>query len=72
MSIRLRLTLWYTALLALVLAIFGAGIFVLQRQALYHNLDESIEAQAKAMLSTIQFSEDGRPLTEPGVRVWRL
>ena len=65
-SIRLRLTLWYVGLLAVILAAFGAGVYFTLRQVLHHNLDESIEAQASTVLATIRF-DDGRPLLSNGL-----
>ena len=37
--IRLRLTLWYVLLLALILAAFAAGVYLVLRQTLYQDLD---------------------------------
>ena len=65
MSTRLRLTLWYVGLLSVLLASFGVAVYLVTRQALYSNLDESIEAQAAAVLGTIRF-EEGRPLLADG------
>ncbi len=62
-SIRLRLTLWYVALLAVILAVFGAGVYLTLRQVLYHNLDESIESRAAGVLAAIQFDEGGLRLS---------
>ena len=57
-SIRLRLTLWYVLLLAVILASFTTSIYFVLRHVLYNNLDESIQNQAGALWGTIQF--DGR------------
>ena len=59
-SIRVRLTLWYVVLLAVILAAFGAGVYLTLRQALYNNLNESIHNQASAHFQTIQY-QNGRP-----------
>ena len=64
-STRLRLTLWYAGLLAVILAAFGATVYLVTRQTLYSNLDESIEAQAAVILGSIRFDE-GRPLLSDG------
>ena len=64
-STRLRLTLWYAGLLTVILVAFGAGVYLILRQALYANLDESIEAQATAVLPSIR-SDQGRPLLPGG------
>ena len=45
-SIRLRLTLWYVLLLAVILGIFIAGVYLVLRHTLYNNLDDSIQNQA--------------------------
>ena len=59
--IRLRLTLWYVLLLALILAAFAAGVYLLLRHSLYQNIDESIQNQANALMNVIQY-EGERPL----------
>src|ERR671914_699336 len=56
--IRLRLTLWYVILLAIILAVFIAGVYLLLRQSLYHNLDESMLNRANAHLEVIQYEGD--------------
>ncbi len=56
--IRLRLTLWYVVLLAMILAVFIAGVYLILRQALYHNLDESMLNRASTLLSVIQYEGD--------------
>ena len=60
LSIRLRLTLWYLLVLAVILAAFGAGVYLVLRQLLYDNLDESIQIEAAALLGAIEY-EGGRP-----------
>ena len=59
--IRLRLTLWYVLLLALILAAFAAGVYLLLRHNLNQNLNESIESRASAFLSIVQYQGD-RPI----------
>jgi heavy metal sensor kinase len=59
-SVRLRLTLWYVLLLAVILASFSAGVYVVLRNTLYNNLDDSVEKNATALLDTIQY-ENGQP-----------
>ena len=56
--IRLRLTLWYLLLLAVILAAFSAGIYLLLRHNLYQNLDDSIQSRASALLNVIQYEGD--------------
>jgi heavy metal sensor kinase len=57
-SIRLRLTLWYVVLLAVILAVFIASVYLVQRHLLYKTLDESIQNQASALLDAIQVQRD--------------
>ncbi len=45
LSIGLRLTLWYLAIFALAQFVFGAGMWLILRQHLYHQVDASLEAQ---------------------------
>ena len=60
-SIRVRLTLWYVLLLAVILAAFSAGVYLFLRHTLYENLDDSIQSRASALLETIQY-EGTKPL----------
>ena len=59
-SVRLRLTLWYVLLLAIILAVFSAGVYVVLRQDLYGNLDGSIQNRTNVFLGVIQY-EENRP-----------
>lgn len=61
LSIRLRLTLWYVLVLAVVLAVFSASVYVVLRRALYNNLDESIKVQSAALLSAVRY-EGAQPI----------
>ena len=56
--IRLRLTLWYVLLIAVILAAFSAGVYLVLRQALYQNLNESVQNRASALLNIIQYEGD--------------
>ena len=68
LSIRQRITLWYVLLLAVILAVFIASVYLVLRQTLYRNLDESIQNQAGVLLDeAIQF-EGGLPSIEDLVR----
>ena len=49
-SVRTRLTLWHAGVLALVICIFSAGIFLFVRARLYSTLDQQIRAD----LATIE------------------
>ena len=58
-SIRLRLTLWYVLLLAVILAVFIASVYFVLSHNLYNNLDESIQNQASVLLDeAVQFEGD--------------
>jgi heavy metal sensor kinase len=54
-SIRLRLTLWYVLLLAIILGGFSAGIYLTLRHNLYANLDDSLEARANDLEALIRY-----------------
>jgi len=57
-SVRVRLTLWYVLLLAIILAGFSAGVYLILRQNLYDNLDDSIQNRANIFLDVIRYEED--------------
>jgi sensor domain CHASE-containing protein len=42
LPVRWRLTLWFAALLALVMVLFGGMIYVVLRQQLYASFDEQL------------------------------
>ena len=64
MTLRLRLTLFYTLLVALVLAASGVGLHVLLARGLYRSLDTSLQ-QAASLLSGFMEQEDGKPQLKP-------
>jgi heavy metal sensor kinase len=53
-SIRVRLTLWYVLLLAVILAVFSAGVYFALRENLYSNLDDSLGSKAQLMDGALQ------------------
>lgn len=59
-SIRVRLTLWYVLLLAVILGVFSAGVYVALRVSLYNNLDDSVDSRAQVLLEVTAFN-GGRP-----------
>jgi heavy metal sensor kinase len=63
--VRLRLTLWFTALLAAVLALFGTIVFLGLRERLYASFDEQLLDQATLALATIEV-RNGVPQLAPG------
>ena len=74
-TIRVRLTLWYAALLAATLAAFGGFLYVNLARGLHAQLDRALAADAQqvnAMLDLdkerLKIKEDGR-LIEPGILV---
>lgn len=58
MSIRLRLTLWYTGLLAVTLLVFGALFYSVVGGILQANLDDRLAAQAQDVIGLIQAEND--------------
>jgi hypothetical protein len=65
-SIRLRLTLWYVLLLAIILAGFSAGIYLTLRYNLYANLNDSLQARANDLLPLVSY-EQGSPTLSQSV-----
>jgi heavy metal sensor kinase len=59
-SVRARLTLWYVLLLAVILAGFSGGVYLLLRHNLYDNLDQSAQSRADTLLGVVIY-EEGRP-----------
>jgi len=49
MSIRLRLTLWYTIILAAVLILFGASLYYLLTAALLNSIDSQLKATTQQL-----------------------
>ena len=64
MTLRLRLTLFYTLLVALVLAVSGVGLHLLLARGLYRSLDENLQ-QAASLLSGFMEQENGKPQLKP-------
>ncbi len=51
MSIRLRLTLWYSTVLAVMLLVLGGGIYALLSRAVYASIDARLTSTADQILS---------------------
>jgi heavy metal sensor kinase len=66
LPVRWRLTLWYAALFALVMALFGGTLYVALRQQLYASFDEQLLNQAALTLAAVRVV-DGEPDFEPTV-----
>ena len=56
LSIRLKITLAFTAAMALVLAVFGAFLFVQTRSQLDESVDDSLEQRAADIATTVGFT----------------
>jgi hypothetical protein len=63
-SIRVRLTIWYLAILSLGLGVFGAGSWIGMRASVFHTIDEElndrirgIEQFMKAQIASLSPSE---------------
>jgi heavy metal sensor kinase len=53
-SVRVRLTLWYLGLLALVLVTFSTGVYVLLSQTLHDRLDASLRNEVRALAAVYE------------------
>lgn len=80
MTLRTRLTLWYSGLLAGVLVIFGAAVYLLLSYLLTEQLDDTLLSTAEDIRSAAQRSVSGRiafpdlalELTaQVGVQLWQ-
>jgi heavy metal sensor kinase len=65
MSIRWRLTLWYVAVLAVVVAAFGAAVYITAR----HQLLERIDGGLREELADVLFEVE-RAQSDAGLREW--
>ena len=63
MSIRLRLTLWYTALLSVVLAAFAVLVYVVAAQQLTSQLEYAVHLQALEASRTVDTDVLSGPIT---------
>ena len=61
MTLRLRLTLFYTLLVAAVLGIAGVSLHFLLYRRLHHDLDQSL-TEASHLLNALMQNENGKPL----------
>jgi heavy metal sensor kinase len=58
-SIRARLTFWYAGVLAAILLLYGAGVYVFVRQSLYQELDRRLRDDFEAAEEGLERREDG-------------
>ncbi len=71
-SIGARLTLWYSLVLLVGLALFGAGIWLVVKHRLMASIDETLAAQAKGVATVLKTEyEPGQasPFTRGIVRI---
>jgi signal transduction histidine kinase len=54
MSIRLRLTFWYTTILAAVIVVFGAALYSLLTLTLLNSIDQQLQATAEQVAGSAQ------------------
>lgn len=64
MSIRLRLTLWYAAVLALVLIAFGAAVYAAMRQTLTTHLDNLLLGQLHELDEDFERVKDNKAIAD--------
>ncbi len=55
MNIRLRLTLWYTIILVLILLVFGAAVYVGLSRSLIATLDNHLQREAGQLIGGLSF-----------------
>ena len=69
-SVRFRLTLWYLALLALVLIAFSSVIYALLAQSLYSRLDSTLRSEVRALAAAYErHISEGKTESESAVIV---
>lgn len=57
MNIRLRLTLWYTAILSVILAVFGTIVYFGLSRSLLTALDDHLQREANQIISNLKFED---------------
>jgi heavy metal sensor kinase len=62
LSIRWRLTLWYGLVLAIVLAVFGAAVYVIMRHDLFTRTDEALAGELDEISDDVQAAREGAKL----------
>lgn len=58
MNIRLRLTLWYATILALILVLFSAAVYVGLSRSLFVTLDNQLQREAAQIIGSLEFEND--------------
>ncbi|HRV95338.1 MAG TPA: ATP-binding protein [Anaerolineae bacterium] len=59
MNIRLRLTLWYTAILSAILVIFGVIVYFGLSRSLLATLDNHLQREANQIINELKFEQGG-------------
>jgi len=59
-SLRVRLTLWSTGILAVFLGLYGAAVFLILKQHAYSTLDRRLHEDVEVALRDIDITEKGR------------
>lgn len=65
-KIRVRLTLWYVLILAVVLIVFSGGVYLGLRKVLSDSLDDAVVQRSDDLLGVVAI-EDGRPVLPDAV-----
>lgn len=65
LSIRWQLTMWYGAVLALVLTVFSAAVYFTMRHQLLRRIDSGLSEELADVLSELRRARD-----EPGLKEW--
>ncbi|HYM16636.1 MAG TPA: heavy metal sensor histidine kinase [Dehalococcoidia bacterium] len=60
-SIRLRLTLWYVAILAVILLLLSAGVYLTLERTLTAGLDDSLRTRVTLLRGLLDYSANGTP-----------
>lgn len=63
-GIRLRLTLWYVALLALILLLFCAFVYINLARALYGSLDATVSSEARHIADSLEVKNGAARFSE--------
>jgi heavy metal sensor kinase len=73
MSIRTRLTIWYSVILLLGLILFGSGVYISVSVILLRQIDLSLEESARSIVDQIRIvmNGDGRVIGMPKIDVFR-
>ena len=59
MNIRLRLTLWYTAILFLILVVFSVVVYIGLTRSLFAAVDDHLQREVGEILGNLHFENEG-------------